>query len=61
MQGWLVQRGKIDEAEKVLAMTHKGVSGYDVKEELVRDPTHTKTLSDTRCSARCNAVPVCTH
>ncbi|RSH95581.1 hypothetical protein EHS25_000673 [Saitozyma podzolica] len=31
---WLVQRGKIDEAEKVLAMTHKGVSGYDVKEEL---------------------------
>jgi hypothetical protein len=45
--GWLVQRGKIDEAEKVLAMTHKGVSGYDVKEELVRDPTHTETLSDT--------------
>ncbi|EEU46206.1 uncharacterized protein NECHADRAFT_79489 [Fusarium vanettenii 77-13-4] len=32
--GWLVQRGMFDKAEKVLAKTHKGVAGYDVKKEL---------------------------
>ncbi|KAH8743739.1 general substrate transporter [Diaporthe sp. PMI_573] len=31
---WLVQKNKLDEAEKVLAKTHKGVPGYDVKSEL---------------------------
>ncbi|XXG96260.1 hypothetical protein Hte_002541 [Hypoxylon texense] len=31
---WLAQRGKYDSAEKVLASTHRGVPGYDVKNEL---------------------------
>lgn len=32
---WLVQKGKYERAEKVLASTHKGVPGYDTKHELV--------------------------
>lgn len=35
---WLVQRSEFDKAEAVLAKTHKGVDGYDVKNELVRLP-----------------------
>ncbi|EMR68330.1 putative sugar transporter protein [Eutypa lata UCREL1] len=31
---WLVQRGKYNSAQKVLASTHKNVPGYDVKNEL---------------------------
>ncbi|KAI2611825.1 general substrate transporter [Hypoxylon sp. NC1633] len=31
---WLVERTKYDKAEKVLASTHKGVPGYEVKNEL---------------------------
>ncbi|KAI1629082.1 general substrate transporter, partial [Exophiala viscosa] len=31
---WLVQKGRINQAEKVLATTHKGVPGYDTKHEL---------------------------
>lgn len=31
---WLVQRSMLGKAEKVLAKTHKGVPGYDVKSEL---------------------------
>ena len=33
---WLVQRHKVDRAEKVLATTRKGVAGFDVKQEVVR-------------------------
>lgn len=33
---WLVQRSEFDKAEAVLAKTHKGVDGYNVKSELVR-------------------------
>ena len=32
---WLVQRGKYAKAEKVLAWTHKGVPGYDLRTDLV--------------------------
>ncbi|UKZ82540.1 hypothetical protein TrVFT333_010329 [Trichoderma virens FT-333] len=31
---WLVQKGMVEKAETVLAKTHKGVPGYDVKSEL---------------------------
>ncbi|KAK6445729.1 hypothetical protein FP744_10001978 [Trichoderma asperellum] len=31
---WLAQKGMYDKAGRVLAQTHKGVTGYDVKKEL---------------------------
>lgn len=34
---WLVSKGKLDKAAKVLTFCNGNVNGYDVQEQIVRD------------------------